>query len=366
MRTFSAVSHHLCFAHLVALCVVVLLPGFPPALAEPAGIPATEDPAVPGWAGQELALQLSEQGTLALRLPCPPSDQMLRLRITGAAAVGVVSLERLPATAGREPPTWLTGPFRDGVIRLPLVEAAGASAADTRCRLMLRGLPAAEVTLVPLDWRPVTLLTRIRGMWDDWIAFRPWGLASINLHTAVVQAWHGLSPNVLLGLLFVSVGAVGYWRWRSRFLLIWMLACWLVLDLPWQWRLAGQVEATRARFAGVPAEERPGLTEDAALWAFAERARTLLPAGSRVFVASSSDYAGMRMAYYLYPLNVYWRRGGPELPGSSRVRAGDYIVVVQPTQVRGAPEAGQLVLASGRWNARPLLEADGLVMFEVR
>ncbi len=366
MLILPGTSWYLCRWRLVALCLAALLSAPLPALAQSAGLSSTEAPVGPHRAGQELSLQLSEQGTIALVLPCPSSHQVLRLHIGGAGAIGVVSLERVQGAAGRQPPTWLTGPFRDGVIRLPLAGAATVPAADTRCRLVLRGQPAAEVTLAPIGWHPVTLLTRLRGAWDDWTAFRPWGLASINFHTAVVQTWHGLSPNVLIGVLFVLVGLAGYWRWRSRFLLWWMLACWLALDLPWQWRLLEQVEATRDRFAGVAAEARPGVGEDAALWAFAERARSLLPAESRILVASASDYRGMRMAYYLYPLNVYWRRGGPELPGSSGVRAGEYIVVVQPTQVRGEPEAGQLVLGSQRWNVRPLLEADGIVMFEVR
>ncbi|MEQ9465142.1 MAG: hypothetical protein RJQ10_15885 [Haliea sp.] len=358
-------SRALCRSHLAALWIAALLSGIQPALAEAAATLPADAPAGPE---PGLTLKLSGRGVAAHGLPCPASGQILRLRVEGAGALEAAWLERLPTAAFRQTDARVTGPFRNGVILLPLSGVAAAAGPDSRCRLVLRGLPAAEVTLVASDWQAVTPLTRLSGMWYDWTGFRPWRHASINSHSAVVQAWHGLSPNVLLGVLFVSVGIAGYWRWRSRFLLWWMLAGWLALDLPWQWRLLEQVEATRDRFAGVPAADRPGLTDDADLWAFAERVKSLLPAGgaTRIFVASSSDYGGMRTAYYLYPLNVYWRRGGPELPASSRLRAGDHIVVVQPSQVRFLPQAGRLLFADQGWSVRLLFAADDIGLFEVR
>tara|TARA_R110001599_G_scaffold64147_13_gene180296 strand:- start:2 stop:991 length:990 start_codon:yes stop_codon:yes gene_type:complete len=316
--------------------------------------------------GQPRVVQLSGEGVVAFQLPCPSSQQILQLRVQDTGALGAMWLERWPVQSPRKPPFLATGPFEDQVISLPLAGAATGAEAGRLCRLVLRGQPGAEITLMPVDWQPISLLTRLDGMFDDWFTARAWGLASINFHSTVVQAWHGLSPNVVLGLLFISLGIVGYWRWRTRFLLWWMLACWLLLDLPWQWRLLEQATATGKQFASLPAQSRPGATADALRWRFAERVVARVSAAdSRVFVASASDYGGMRMAYYLYPLNVYWRRGGPELPASSTVRAGDFIVVVQPSNVRGDPESGHLLFGDERWSARPLLEADGIVLFEV-
>ena len=51
----------------------------------------------------------------------------------------------------------------------------------------------------------------------------------------------------------------------------------------------------------------------------------------RIFVASSSDFLGMRAAYQLYPRNVYWERHA-ELPSPDRLRGGDYVLLMLPTQ----------------------------------
>ena len=45
--------------------------------------------------------------------------------------------------------------------------------------------------------------------------------------------------------------------------------------------------------------------------------------GSRVFVASEDIYLGMRAAYYLYPLNVFWQLEDPEMPANKYMRPGD-------------------------------------------
>ncbi len=334
-----------------------------PTLAGPPVVSHSGDPAP---ANQTLTVQLSAQGDTALNLPCPAGPGILQLQIDGGGLLTEVRLERLPAALGKKPQNVVAGPFRNGEIRLPLRERQTDLAADARCRLELRGLPAAQLTFTEFAWS-FTLRARLGGMWHDWITFRPWSQASINSHQATVHTWHGMVPTVLLGLLFITVGAAGFLRWRTGFLLWWMVACWLVLDLPWQWRLHEQLLVTKDRFAGVAAQKKPGLTNDAELWAFAERVRALLPAaGSRAFVASVSDYDGMRMAYYLYPLNVYWRRGGPELPASATVQEGDYIIVVQPSELSGDPESGHLVLGGDRWKARPLLAAHGTVLFEAR
>jgi hypothetical protein len=340
------------------LCLAAGL--FYASLASAAATPAE----YPDRTGHTVTLQLSAQGTGALNIACPTSAQVLRLRVDRGELVSGVALQRLstrPAVHRREV---LTGPFTGGTLQLPLPAPRAGELADSRCRMLVQGRQGARLTLSVFEWQPVTLLTRLRGMWSDWTGYRPWQQYSINAHAAVVQTWHGLSPNVLLGVTFLLVGLVGFRRWRARFLLGWMLACWLVLDLPWQWRLLQQAEATRAVFAGVAAERRPGFTEDAALWAFAEQVRTRLPAvEARFFVASASDYAGMRMAYYLYPRNVYWRRDGPELPPGDALSGGDYVVVVQPSELRREPQSGDLVLE--RVQARVLLDVGGIALFEV-
>jgi hypothetical protein len=327
---------------------------------------ATATPvAYPDRTGHTVTLHLSAQGNAALNLACPASAQLLHVRVDRGELLSAVALQRLSTRPAAHRGERVPGPFSGGALQLPLPAPGPGELADSRCRMQVQGRPGARLTFSAFVWQPVTLGARLRGMWSDWTGYRSWQQYSINAHAAVVQAWHGLSPNVLLGAVFLLVGLLGFRRWRTRFLLGWMLACWLVLDLPWQWRLLQQAEATRAVFAGVAAERRPGLTEDAALWAFAEQIRTRVPAlEPRFFVASASDYAGMRMAYYLYPRNVYWRRDGPELPPGDALHGGDYVVGVQPSELRREPQSGDLVLAG--LQARVLLDVGGIALFEVR
>jgi hypothetical protein len=76
-------------------------------------------------------------------------------------------------------------------------------------------------------------------------------------------------------------------------------------------------------------------------------------------VASSSDYLGMRANYYLYPMNVYWHRHEAALPAAKYIHSGDYIVLVNPTDVRFDRENHTLLSpGSGRVAARILAESD--------
>lgn len=217
--------------------------------------------------------------------------------------------------------------------------------------------PAAE--------RPVT--QRLAAMWRAWLAPQPWNQGSINVHGAGAQPGKRLTPVVLLGVLTLLLGLPGYWRWGSRFLLAWMLVAWLLLDLVWQRQLLWRGQDTREQFAGLPAADRPAQGDDSFFWAVSQKTKAQLPAaGARVFVASANDFVGMRMAYYLYPLNVYWRRGGPELPGPSQFRTGDYILLVEPTAVRPLSGGGRLRYAGETWLVRPVARMADASLYQVR
>lgn len=173
-------------------------------------------------------------------------------------------------------------------------------------------------------------------------AFEPWTASSINART--MAAWDSWphNPAVLVGAA-VALASAGYLllaRWRGRRASIRMigavfLAGWLCLDVPWQWQLFRQLEATREEFAHLPASDRLGVTAYAApLEALASAVQRLTddPRRQRVFVASAVEYSGIRLAYQLYPMNVYWSRKR-ELPQARHFRSGDLVVLVPPTRV---------------------------------
>ncbi|MCP4829333.1 MAG: hypothetical protein GY889_10730, partial [Proteobacteria bacterium] len=61
---------------------------------------------------------------------------------------------------------------------------------------------------------------------------------------------------------------------------------------------------------------------------------------ARVMIATSDLYAGMRAAYFLYPLNAFWRLERPEIPDQQYLRKGDYILVLGPSRARVNKDRG--------------------------
>jgi hypothetical protein len=136
---------------------------------------------------------------------------------------------------------------------------------------------------------------------------------------------------------------------RRRVTLDWRVAaalgltCWVALDLPWQWRLWQQLGETRDELAGKSGHERRLAAPDGELYAFVSDAlAAIADPESRIFLATGSDYFGVRGAYHLFPMNVFWRRHGPELPEPRYLRSGDYILVYAPRRVRYHPSEGML------------------------
>ena len=99
------------------------------------------------------------------------------------------------------------------------------------------------------------------------------------------------------------------------------------------------------------------------MYKFATEVKAAVPAqGARVFVTSTSEYTGLRTAYYLYPLNVYWAwdpvDGG--LPLNDQFRPGDYIAVIPPSPNRYAAELGHLTT-----RGRTGIEVERIVQYDM-
>jgi hypothetical protein len=93
-----------------------------------------------------------------------------------------------------------------------------------------------------------------------------------------------------------------------------------------------QLADTYRTFSGKNTHEKLTVGPDAALYSFATQLKPLIMSeDTRVFIASTDEYNGLRVAYFLYPMNVYWPEPGRAFPRNQFLKSGDYIVLVAPT-----------------------------------
>lgn len=202
----------------------------------------------------------------------------------------------------------------------------------------------------------------------DWLAPVPWSHSSINFHPASTK---------FPGLPVLFVAAVTFplallWRWRRGpsswpGVLLILAVGWLVLDLPWQWELATRLGEARARYALIPATQRPAHSHHALAHAVASAVRPQVEEQpGRIVISSSLDGLGMATAYYLYPLNTYWKRHDPALPAPDALHAGDYLLVLKPTRLRFDLLSRQLLDDDGAWPVQFILERSWGALYRMR
>jgi hypothetical protein len=232
--------------------------------------------------------------------------------------------------------------------------------------VILLGDPGSEVELESVQMLPRVFPFTLFLPVSDWLSFVPWQFGNINTYSGVSVP--GMTPypavivavTMLIAMLVLLAGISVFRQWR-RFrwsnLGILFFLCWLFIDGLWQLKLFRQVELTRATFAGKSVAEKRRADIDGGLYEFVSRAGNAIgQSDARIFVSSSSDYSGMRSAYYLYPRNVYWERHAQSLPEARHLRPGDYILLLSPAEPRFDVETGYLSYGENtRLKAQPLL-----------
>lgn len=206
----------------------------------------------------------------------------------------------------------------------------------TTMALVIRAPSGSRIHLREISLHPPTLTVLLRALASDWTDFHPWGRASMNTNTGVTK----LSPlypvpavTLLCAIALLAYGALllaGRRRYRVDWRVVGAIAlcCWLLLDIPWQYQLLRQAQATHAQFANKTSAEKLAVGPDAAFVALTTAAKTHIESpDARVFVASADTYTGLRTAYHLYPLNVFWAFRGRELPYRIYLHSGDYILL---------------------------------------
>lgn len=186
----------------------------------------------------------------------------------------------------------------------------------------------------------------LRRLLDGWLRFSPWTGTSI---AQINDAQPPLSHFVVLALL-LPVALVTLllswraWRRQQKFSLpvswlyvgmVFLLSGWLILDARWGVQLIQQAAQTQKTYGSKTITEKHLAAVDAPLFAFIEKARVALPQEpARVFALAPDPYLRSRIAYHLYPHNVYFDFYSAAPPAARVLRPGDYVLSFQQSGIQ--------------------------------
>lgn len=207
--------------------------------------------------------------------------------------------------------------------------------------LRIEGTPGTVLDIGPVELKPIYDMAFFWFVLKAAYVPAPWTQSSVNTHGMATTRigkfnlleWTGLGVFIC-GAAVTLLGFIGKRRSPRRLLLLACVLGWVFLDTVWINHLYFRSVSSIQAFAGKSDKEKLAASIDAATARIAEDLRSSIPRAARIFVASEDDWTGNRLSYYLYPRNVYWQRGGPELPGADALRAGDFVVLASPTQLR--------------------------------
>lgn len=204
--------------------------------------------------------------------------------------------------------------------------------------LAVQGPLEAPVRVHGVVAKPGDALDTLRDRAREWFAPEPWNGASINTLAGGADGQALPLPLLLACAIALAVGVAAFVARRqlraaapaiATSAIVLALACWFFLDTRWLVDLTRNADATARRYAGKDAREKHLAADDGALFAFIDKARSMVPDNGRVFVAADADFFRGRAAYHLYPHNVWFEPYHDVLPPADRLRAGDWLVVYQ-------------------------------------
>ncbi|MDR1530109.1 MAG: hypothetical protein LBS40_06935 [Burkholderiales bacterium] len=212
--------------------------------------------------------------------------------------------------------------------------------------LAVQAQPKQIFTVRSVSAHPMGVGEVAKRLVSGWLRFSPWtGTSIAQLDDAAPSLSYFIA--LALALPLFPVGALLLWkRLRRRQVLTLSPACWyagiafflagwLALDARWTVQLAQQAAHTRQTFGGKTIAEKHLAAVDGALYAFTEKARAALPAEpTRIFALAPDPYLRSRIAYHLYPHNVYFDFYGAMPPNARTLRSGDYVLLFQQSGIR--------------------------------
>ena len=328
-----------------------------------------------------LELELGEAGRAVFELPIPPldSDNYPALHLSFADSPANVNLLILWRTAGtgEEVHVYQVPAGIRNSQWLATREMSGWTGSITSLGLVIVGPPGERITLTDATVFPTSLMQQLRTLASDWTRHTSWQHYQVNFHLGVRSLDSPVYPVPVtitifaLALIFYRLllslpSSTESFDWRVVGGIF--LTCWISLDLLWQEKLLRQLEQTYNTFYGKDTQEQLAVGLDAELVRFVtEVNQQLASTDARIFVSSADDYLGMRGAYYLYPGNVYWKRGGRELPNLKYLHSGDYVVVVEPSDTRFDSLTQNLLMPENRsLGVEPLLSHPMGKLFRVK
>ena len=243
--------------------------------------------------------------------------------------------------------------------------------------LAIQGPLEAPVRVRGVVAKPSGALETLRDRVREWIAPETWNGATINTVTGGADLQALPLPLLLACCVAVAV-AVSALLLRRRLraalpaiatlAIVLALASWFILDARWLANVARHTDATGQRYAGKDAHDKHLAADDAALYAFIEKALKVMPNDrARVFVVADADFFRGRAAYHLYPHNVWFDPYHNALPPADKLRAGDWLVVFRRRGVQY-----DAALHRVRWDGDVTVPADlklvdhGAAVFEIR
>lgn len=282
----------------------------------------------------------------------------LQLRFRGRPEVLAMIIGWRTEAGGRTIRNHRVGLSPGGELWLDMGDKRHWQGRATSLAVVLLGPPGGRVYLETISLRPRTIANSLRVHLDAWLTFVPWRQRSINAYIGILAPGKTAYPVVVLTLLF-TIASVVYlastrlrhtqsgFRWSVVGVIFTL--CWIALDSLWQHRLMQQVNLTAETFAGKTREEKLLATIDNSLFRFTQQVhQAIRKKDARVFVNTTDDYLGMRGAYYLYPMNVFWERHARVLPASEYFERGDYIVLLNPALASLNSETGKLTYGTGQ------------------
>lgn len=316
--------------------------------------------------GGELQLTLSPLGIAIVSLSMEPIEAQdypfLHLAIEEASGESHVAISWKTGQNQQESHHYIVESESRASVWLATEELKGWTGKIDDLSMAITGPAGDTVRIRDFSIFPASITRQLQAIFSDLTGFFPWNRAAMNTYTGVsnVSSFYPIPLTVAFLLLSLLAYGVLIVVFRPRLQFNWTVVAliffvsWIMLDLIWQNRLLHQLVDTQRTFSGKDLPQKLTAGPDASLFGLAaELVPRLESLDSRVFVVSDDIYRGMRVAYYLYPFNVYWSLHSADLPSDNYLRKGDYIVLVKPTAI-GFNRKLHLLFAEQRNN----LEAD--------
>lgn len=298
----------------------------------------------------------------------------LQISLKGRSIVDGIALRT--ATEGATPRLLfaLQAPRQQNILFLWVSEAWQGGAQELRVDLRLP--PGSRIILEPIQLRQLSPLVALRHVFYSLTQSSPWSQASPNFYRASQSSPFFLKPAFFTACIFMA-GCVamiflsrlcGWMLSPTRGAVVAMLVLWTVLDLRWQWELLNNVQQTMAVYWGKDERQKQLAGPERNLVLAAEEIRSVLTTESepRIFVSSSIEFLGMRMAYYLFPYNVFWERDEP-LRGPSYFQKDDFIVLLQPSEMRMNTATNELLFPDdSTLPVIPVFGRGSVALFQVK